>query len=63
MTREFIHRLNILTSQWLYLEQELFRDSDEKYHKKEQRKIENLIEEFLTENQGVNTNILKILKK
>lgn len=49
MTTEFIHRLNVLTSQWLYHEQELRRDYDEKYHKKEQRKIENLIEELVEE--------------
>lgn len=47
MTIEFIHRLNALTSQWLYHEQELRRDSDEKYHKKEQRKIENIIEQLI----------------
>lgn len=51
MTIEFIHRLNVLTSQWLYHEQELRRDSDEKYHKKEQRKIESLIEEFIKNKQ------------
>jgi len=47
MTIEFIHRLNVLTSQWLYHEQELRRDSDEKYHKKEQRKIEKLIKQLI----------------
>lgn len=49
MKKEIIHRLSVLTSQWLYHEQELHRDSDEKYHKKEQRKIENLIEELVEE--------------
>lgn len=56
MKREFIHRLNVLTSQWLYHEQELRRDSDEKYHKKEQRKIENLLEEFISETRNGSPN-------
>lgn len=47
MTPIDIHRLNILTSQWLYHEQELRRGSDEKYHKKGQRKIEKLIEQLI----------------
>ena len=49
MTIEFIHRLNVLTSQWLYHEQELQRDSDEKYHKTEQIKIEKLVEELIND--------------
>lgn len=56
MKREFIHRLNVLTSQWLYHEQELRRDSDEKYHKKEQRKIDNLLEEFISETRNGSPN-------
>lgn len=56
MKREFIHRLNTLTSQWLYHEQELRRDSDEKYHKKEQRKIENLLEEIMSETKNGSPN-------
>ena len=47
MTIEFIQRLNVLTSQWLYHEQELKRDSYEQYHTKEQRKIETLLEELI----------------
>ena len=47
MKREDIHRLNVLSSQWLYHEQELKRDSDEQYHTKEQRKIETLLEELI----------------
>lgn len=49
MTPRDIHRLNVLTFQWLYHEQELRRDYDEKYHKKEQRKIENLIEQLIND--------------
>lgn len=51
MTPIDIHRLNVLTLLWLYHEQELHRDSDEKYHKKEQRKIENLLEEIIKNKQ------------
>lgn len=47
MKREDIHRLNVLSSQWLYHEQELKRNSDEQYHTKEQRKIETLLEELI----------------
>lgn len=56
MTPRDVHRLNVLTSQWLYHEQELRRDSDEKYHKKEQRKIENLLEEFISETRNGSPN-------
>lgn len=47
MKKEDIHKFNVLSSQWLYHEQELKRDSDEKYHTKEQRKIETLLKELI----------------
>jgi hypothetical protein len=47
MTKEDIGKINTLTSNWLYHEQEIMRGSDRGYHLKEQAKNMKLLMEIM----------------
>lgn len=47
MTKQEIGKINSLTSDWLYHEQEIMRGSDKEYHMGQQRKDEKLMVEMM----------------
>lgn len=49
MTTKEIGKINSLTSDWLYHEQEIRRGSDQKYHSGQQAKDEKLLLEIMAD--------------